>query len=571
MAKIFPQICPSNSPPGEKLLFRRLRIAPGSEAWIVLHSLLLPKHLKQAMGEVDFVVLVPRFGIVCLEVKSHTRIKCGPEGWMYGDALKIGKDPFQQAVSGMHTIRNWLISADPSCASIPFAYGVSFPCLNFDAAAIEWESWQILDRRATMDENIVTAIEKLIRLTTRECLNSAKGIQVNPDSLSASKCEKIALLLRPQFEVIHTHQLLRDEHEAELLRLTEQQYSILDAVASNPRILMNGPAGTGKTVLANEIFRRKVEAGYRVAYLTYNRNLADVLNDTLSCPTGSLVTSIDAWLVQITAGCWKSLEKHDESFFDSALPEMALNQILANGNFFGKFDFLVVDEGQDLLKECYLDIFDLVLDRGLREGRWLIGGDFDHQKLYSKGSLSLENFRERHAPEFTTVSLTKNCRNTPAICSFIGNHTPLKNLYASRLREDDFVDPELVFYDSEKEQSSWVAEHIRDFISKGVPQSDIVILSPRKDACAALRLVGDSSIGFILKPYGRSKRSAVRYSTIHGFKGLEAYAVVVTDIDSVSEAWQWTLLYVAMTRAQSRLSVFCHRRIKSDMKKILKS
>ena len=571
MAKIFPQIIPDRAPPGEKLLFRRLKNSPGSADWIILHSLLLPKHLKQSMGEVDFVVLAPRLGIACLEVKSHTRIKCGAEGWMFGDPPKIGKDPFQQAVGGMHTIRNWLIAANPSYSALPFAYGVSFPCLNFDATGIEWEDWQILDRKATSADNIVPAIAKLITLTTRDCLNPSKGIKVDPDALTASTCDEIASLLRPQFEVIHTHQLLHEEHEAELLRLTQQQFSILDTVASNARILMNGPAGTGKTVLANEIFRRKVEQGYRVAYFTYNRNLAELLKFTLSCPAGSLITSIDAWLVQITAGCWDESEKHDDSFFNTRLPEMALDQILSKEGYFAGFEFLVIDEGQDLLKENYLDIFDLILDRGLRGGSWLIGGDFDHQQLYSKGSLTRSDFRETHAPESTAVSLTKNCRNTPAICSFIGNHTPLKNLYASRLREDDFVDPELVFYDSESEQSTGVADHVRGFISKGIPPSDIVILSPRKDACTASRLAGDNSVDFVLKPYGQSKRSAVRYSTIHGFKGLEAYAVIVTDIESISEQWQWTLLYVAMTRAQSRLSVFCHNRVNPELKKLLKS
>ena len=49
----------------------------------------------------------------------------------------------------------------------------------------------------------------------------------------------------------------------------------------------------------------------------------------------------------------------------------------------------------------------------------------------------------------------------------------------------------------------------------------------------------------------------VQYSTIHAFKGLEAPAVVVTDLDKTMTTDDFaSLLYVGLTRATDRLVAF---------------
>jgi hypothetical protein len=54
---------------GEKELFLRLRDAPETKDWIAFHSLDIANHRKQVQGEIDFVVIVPSKGILCVEVK----------------------------------------------------------------------------------------------------------------------------------------------------------------------------------------------------------------------------------------------------------------------------------------------------------------------------------------------------------------------------------------------------------------------------------------------------------------------------------------------------------------------
>ena len=85
MARMIPPIIPSEyRGEGERETFRRLRDDPNTPDWIVLHSLGLAKHDRRVAGEVDFVLIVPTWGILCLEVKgcsaSHLRMKswCSP-------------------------------------------------------------------------------------------------------------------------------------------------------------------------------------------------------------------------------------------------------------------------------------------------------------------------------------------------------------------------------------------------------------------------------------------------------------------------------------------------------------
>jgi len=55
---------------GEKQLFELFKKAPHTEDWVVLHSLCLAKHVKRLYGEIDFLVMAPKLGIFCLEVKG---------------------------------------------------------------------------------------------------------------------------------------------------------------------------------------------------------------------------------------------------------------------------------------------------------------------------------------------------------------------------------------------------------------------------------------------------------------------------------------------------------------------
>ena len=105
-----PQIDPrSNPPPGEEKLFRELQDDPDTKDWIVLHSLDVAAHHRRVAGEVDFVVIIPGMGVLCLEVKSHDLIECRNGEWLFGKHHKKGHSPFRQAFGRRlrASCRNW--------------------------------------------------------------------------------------------------------------------------------------------------------------------------------------------------------------------------------------------------------------------------------------------------------------------------------------------------------------------------------------------------------------------------------------------------------------------------------
>ena len=87
MARMIPPvISPDTRSPGEREIFQRLRDDPDTHDWIVLHSLDVAAHRRQVVGEIDFGVIVPGKGVLCLEVKAHTRIRCEDGLWYFGAA-----------------------------------------------------------------------------------------------------------------------------------------------------------------------------------------------------------------------------------------------------------------------------------------------------------------------------------------------------------------------------------------------------------------------------------------------------------------------------------------------------
>ena len=87
MAKMIPRYCDDRAPSSEKRVFQHLKEDPDTRDWTVFHSLGLTPLRSGPYGEIDFVVIIPREGIVCLEVKGAAcpaRRGCGGP-WMAGD------------------------------------------------------------------------------------------------------------------------------------------------------------------------------------------------------------------------------------------------------------------------------------------------------------------------------------------------------------------------------------------------------------------------------------------------------------------------------------------------------
>lgn len=553
MARMIPPICPLDAAPGEQALFRALAQAPTTNGWIVLHSLWLANHVRQVEGEADFVVIVPQCGILVIEVKSHQLIERRNDGtWKLGNDAPTARGPFRQASEAMHTLRGYLEKQRVDLRSIPTLSAVWFTGVRARTMLPpnpEWHDWQVLD-----SEDLKSAPAAVLRTLAAGVQHLDDKIKyfayggVGPDAETAAR---IGGVLRPKLELATVAGDRRRARESELITFIDEQYLALDAASDNHAVLFSGPAGSGKTFLAGESARREVAMGHRGRLLCFNRFLGRRLARDMADLAGLTVGTFHQELLRL-AGLAQAPDESGRRFWNEELPERAMEALIEADDALTS-DFLIVDEIQDIATDPYLDVMELMVKSGLKGGRLLLFGDFERQSIF-ENEKGRDLLRAR-APYLTSHRLLQNCRNLPRIGYQVNLFSNLRPGYQKFRRLDDGIDPSFIQYVAPDDQSALLVTALRNLKDDGFELNEIVVLSPLREGSTAAT-TSDPWLRQILKPADglEARPGQVHYSTIQAFKGLEAPAIVVTDLDRKATPGNFSsLLYVGLTRATDRL------------------
>ena len=556
---MMPAFCPVDAPPGEKSLYAALLESPDTENWIVLHALGIANHIRQVEGEADFVVIIPNIGVLVIEVKSHRSIDRRSDGtWKLGADAPTVRGPFQQAREAMHSLRSYLQKSRIDLQSVPMLSAVWFTHVRARTMLPpdpEWHDWQVLD-----SEDLKAAPRAILRTLaagTKHLDDKIKYFTYGGVGPNVEEAERIAGVLRPQFEVAQVSGDRRRARKTQLISFVEEQFLALDTVSENQSVLFSGPAGSGKTFLAMESARRELATGKSGRLLCFNRFLGKRLEADMADLNGLTVGTFHGELLRL-AGLAHLPDSPSAEFWNTELPERAIEALL-DGRDGSTSDFLIVDEIQDIATDHYLDVLDLMTDGGLQAGRVLLFGDFERQALYENAE-GRERIRDR-APSMTSHKLMHNCRNLPRIGYQVNLLSRLQPGYQQFRRDDDGVDPTFHQYQAGQDQSALLAAAIRGLKNEGYDLNEIVVLSPYRDTSTAATTT-DPWLRQILKPAdGLPARAGhTQYSSIHAYKGLEASAIVVTDLDQAAAADHFdSVLYVGLTRATDRLIALIER------------
>ncbi len=571
MARLIPPVVGQETASlGERELFEKFQSEAGSDGWAVLHSLDVPRHRRQLMGEIDFVIAVPGLGVLCLEVKSHRSVRRDPDGmWHLGQDAPTRMGPFRQASEAMHSLREYVTARAPELRGTLFWSAVCFTSLPFTLTSpAEWHDWQVIDAGALRARPLPQLITAVLEHARDLAANTRSAGWFHPDSgaPTPANIDSLVRILRPSFEFFESPKSRRRQRDDELLRYTSEQYIALDAMNANPRVVFEGAAGTGKTLLALEETRRAVLRGDRVLLCCFNRLLGSWLKREAEPFGEAAVTStLHSFLLQVT-GLTVPDGASSSSFWERELPDAALDRALSGD--VPPFDLLVIDEAQDLLQAAYLDVFEVLLEGGLKDGRWRMFGDFEQQAIYGASSAGITDVLAARAPGTPRFLLTKNCRNTPRIASFVKLLAAYERGYADVLRPDSGIEPETIYYDSPEDQDRRLVSLLERLFGEGYSGREIVILSPRAQGSAAQRIT-DPAWADRLKPAQAELPGGVRYCTVHSFKGLEAPVVIVTDLRSIGTEADHSLFYTAVTRATERLYVLVSSQLKPTLLELL--
>jgi hypothetical protein len=545
--------------PGERQVFSWLAACP--DTWLSIYSLDLAPWHNLLRTEIDFLVVVPDIGLLCLEVKSHPAITFRNDRW---EPPSLKRSPFKQAADGRYAFRRRLTDLAPHLRHVPVAHCCIFTHSAFDVPLnLSVRPYELIDGRSFQSIRTAADFADLLSAALRQSIEADPQLQPLREPLTVGQVDAILHMCEPvqRNRAYQREEIERRARELERL-LREQQKPALMLADLNERLIVSGPAGTGKTLIAMEVAVRAAEKNQRVALVCYNRLVGDWLKQQVEARSALFPNVVVERAFRLLATMAEVQIPHEPSpeFWTNELLEVAENR-LTDPDFraAAEFDYLVVDEAQDLLARPRLwNCLTQCLVGGPDRGRYALFGDFDHQVVGDRSAMrqTLNALEELGRP--ARWHLTENCRNYRIVgetaVRLSGFTSPT---YTGYLRTGGYVqDFDIHFYQNDQEQVEVLRQWLNAFRDARYHTSEVVVLSfctPEACAAATLRRMGYGLID------AWSTKRGVRYTSIHSFKGLEAKVVILTDVHLSGQEFQRDLFYTGMTRATEAVRILCSR------------
>ena len=528
MAKMFPPK-PREIQEGSKEDYMFDLLATLPDDYYVFHSFAIVNEYRDMLreSETDFVIFHPKKGILCLEAKNG-RVKYEDNQWKYGSGIVMKHDgPFRQASNSKHNLlqyfeengMGWVIN------QCKFIHGVWFPAVSkshFKGVVLPPEARYELMLTRDSEEDIEKAISDLM---------DAPMLGAVKTSLTGSEVEMIInRVLAPSFDLISIPEIEMDIRKDAFKRMLKEQISLLNYLEDQNTAVINGMAGTGKTVVAVEKARRHAAQGEKVLFICYNSYLKEHL--LAAYP----YENVDYYTIDGLA-C-KLCSTNEPNY---ALLKEKLEDYYLEGGF--PYKHIVIDEGQDFGKDKIEEegIISLLKDNVADDSK-----DGTFYLFYDRNQM----IQAQRMPEYISnadcrLTLYKNCRNTHNIATtslrLLGNGKSPK-LFEGALRGDLAT----LYQSGDANQTvALINTIIEDSWKNGF--KDIVILTAKTEAKSVIsKECVDGTYSY--------KKKVIPFTTCRKFKGLEAEVIILVDIDrNCIEGEGERILYVGSSRAKYKL------------------
>lgn len=621
MATMIPDRVPKH-PPSEKTVFKILKKAKKTSDWVIFHSFKVSKSPKtKNPRDIDFLILIPKyFSIICLEAKGGSYYIRHGQWYLDKSTTPEDESPPEQAENAMWALKKKYEKYFQDSSLLSIGCAVVFTHGNvvgkLPACLPEIIGRSVAYNPKALVKRLMDYADKMRRWKVRSELKQKKNreeAQKAWDNIERDLNSTATITNRP--EMVHRVEL--DTLSTELVDLTDDQIEGLEKILldENKHIVINGAAGTGKTVLAMELATRHCEDGESVALLCSNPFLSSRFVQwarRLSISRdGKIVAGTPATLpFRVFEGTYYN--KHDDRL--KKWPELEgslklgylsdglipfINETVEDLKHVepdGIFDYLIVDEAQNLCTEEFLKLMDALLKGGLAEGRWSMFGDFDNQEIVSSHKTKMKALDDRGL-HWTTVKLTTNCRNTHEIAESVAKVAnvishPISGVSGPMVQFEYFTSTE----DLENQLDSLVDSLIeREFLSEQI----ILLTSGVEDEFDVKSRYGGWKLRNISISETKGARmsedkesilsvsdastplSTLRYSNVYDFQGLESeLAILVLPVTENQDVIKNTVtlpdekhlrrvLYTGMSRAKKMLIIVAHESYKITLERRL--
>ena len=556
----------------ESMVFNALKNDDHTRNWTAFYSLYVPNPGRESR-EIDFLVIIPEyFCIICLEVKGGSYgIK--QDGRWYNDSNNktLEKSPHDQASSAMYALKNDCernrLKGFGRMEYLSLGCAVAFTDMSKPPSGLPTHLAYSIWSNDVQDRNKLR--EKLNEIAKEMC--KRRG----PRNEKEKKEAQIYLAdlqdnLEPSSMSITKNRIFSSDLNTlreELLVLTSEQFHSLDLVKDNDCCVIDGAAGTGKTVLAMELARQRCEEnGEKVA---------------LICSNPYLSSRFMRWAKTIS-------NQNGGSVVAGTLDDFLTTDDKGNE----KFDYLIVDEAQNLCDEKSRSLIDRLLKGELTNGHWAMFGDFAYQNIINPdltedGEDVLKQLKKIY-PRITLGRLKINCRNTYEIAAAVSMFLGIDSLPRSGVHGPLI---QTKYFNTQEHLNNLLDDLVKDLKDREFFSRQIILLSsssadfntvpPRQYGGWKLLNVreshGDKNLDREEVPdvSGDSSPKTLRYSDIHDFQGLESEVVILVipeaqvAVGGVATLPQYEhlqrVLYTGMSRAKAILIIVADESYKEHL------
>lgn len=519
------------------------------DSWRIFHGIewRYTDKFGEHKGEADVIVFHPDLGILFIEIKGGgVKLKDGV--WYYLDLYdgitvnRMKQSPSTQAGKSQYYFEKRLNNT-PLGAGILLNAAIThtswFPDFEWnESIPPELPSGSfILDSR-----NLAQPEKHLRRILTQSHPNATPW---NP--------KEIDILVRtivPDLNLIPPLGVILGTIRDRLFRMTDGQVNALRALKGQKRLLVEGCAGSGKTLLAVRLAHEHLQVSKRVLLTCFNKNLAAYLATEFEGYKNIDVVNFHELVRNL---CNRSGINFDvpaddlqrKEFFHNTCADL-LSQVSLADEFL--YDTIIVDEALDFQETWWIALESLSKN------------DSSFYAFYDwKQDLFTDKTTWQPPFEAEPIRLDTNVRNTKPV----GEYSLKLGVMNEKLNYavDSGPKPEVHVYTDANDMAQKVHALVTDLIGRRkVSPDEVVVLAPYKYDNTKLAL--KDLIDTHDKTYCTDMVSAsgkIRVGTIQSFKGLESDVVILCGIDGNVKACKPSNLYVGASRARSLLYVYRHK------------
>ena len=522
MAKMFPKhgVKCNDSKSAEPMVYKLLK-KQLDDSFSVIHS--IPwltqfargfSNFPSPIGEVDFIILHSKLGILAIEVKggklSHER-----SGFFYGSKnFPTYIDPVGQLNRGIFAIQRWMRDKGKK---IMIGRAYCFPESETTAANLP-PSVITFDKKYPINLILDITDKPRFRKKIIEIMEYFKAALSVPD-YSDRFIEELIDNILPTVDYSPCWVTRINNDNFMWLKLTEEQTEAVHRALNSEKLLINGWPGSGKTIVGIQCTRSFIDINMKVLFITFNKLLSEKVALEIGTSNFCLVTNFHK-LCSLAATYLGENINDDQEWLTNGAEKML--DKACNQGFLNSYDALVVDEAQSFQETWWSIFFDQ-----FRNKKVVIMCD-ETQALPHESPVSLSHLEDLLGVK--SYLLTKSLRLPKKVCERIKIFSdPHYSVVNPREFEEDSLNEIL----SVSILGS-LNQTIDQLYSENVNPCDIVILS-------AFRL----DINDLVNQRG------IQYETIGRFRGMERPIVIVIVTPDIADSQ----LFVAYSRATSKCIV----------------